>query len=73
MTIKITTDKAAVVDTAYHWIDATEHPPPRGVKLQCINRKQGIAVYSVWVPQYGFTHWCPAPTFKKETNEPQQH
>ena len=69
MSIKPTTDKAAVVDTQYHWLDAKEHPQPRGGKLQCINKHTGVAVMSVWNDAYGFTHWCPLPTFKKETHE----
>ena len=68
MTIKTTTDKAAVVDTEYHWIDASKHPPPRGSKLLCINKHYGVAVFSVWVPAFGFTHWSPVPTFPKEDN-----
>ena len=71
--IKHTTDRAAVVDTEYHWIDATENPPPRGSKLLCINKKYGVAVLSAWTPECGFTHWSPIPTFRKDTNEPQQH
>ena len=61
--IKLTTDRAAVVDTSNHWIDATKHPPPRGAKLLCINRSQGVAILSPWVPVFGFTHWAPLPTF----------
>jgi hypothetical protein len=64
MTIKTTTDKAAVVDTSIHWIDATEQPPPLNAKLLCINRRQNIATLSNWIPSFGFTHWAPLPTWK---------
>ena len=64
--IKETTDKAAVVDTEYHWLDAKEHPPPLNVKMLCINRAQGVATLSYWVTAFGWTHWSPLPTFKKD-------
>jgi hypothetical protein len=64
--IKTTTDKAATVDTEYHWIDAKEYPPPLGPKLLCINKQQGVAILSHWVSAFGFTHWCPLPSFPKE-------
>lgn len=62
--IKQTNDKAAVVDTGYHWLDAKEYPPPSG-KLQCINRAHGVALISTWRDEFGFTHWAPLPTFKE--------
>ena len=73
MTIKTTTDKAAVVDTSIHWIDAAKQAPPMNAKLLCINKRQGVAVLSSWIASHGFTHWAPLPTFKKGTDEPQQH
>lgn len=63
MTIKTTADRQAVVDTSLVWIDAKEVPPPRGSKLLCINRKQGIALLSDWRDDFGFTHWHPLPRF----------
>lgn len=36
---------------------------PRGSKLLCINRKQGIALLSDWRDDFGFTHWHPLPRF----------
>lgn len=63
--IKTTTDKAAVIHTGWHWIDASVNPPPRGAKLLCINKDYGTAVLSIWVPSFGFTHWAPLPTFLK--------
>lgn len=64
MTIRKTTDKAAVVDTSICWIDASKEPPPLGAKMLCINKKQGIAVLSTWIPEHGFTHWFPLPIWK---------
>lgn len=64
MTIRTTTDKAAVVDTQYHWrpIDSST---PRGVKLQLINERLRVATYgSVSAKETFFTHWAPLPTFK---------
>lgn len=65
MTIKTTTDRTACVDTDIHWIDATQHRPPSGAKVLCINQRHGIAVLSTWLPSHGFTHWHPLPTWKK--------
>jgi hypothetical protein len=65
MTIKTTTDKAAVVDTAYHWIPIAERQPPRGSKVQLIDDRLGVAVYGPYSPKSTHTHWAPLPTFKK--------
>lgn len=64
--IRATSDRAAIVDTDYHWIDASITPPPRGAKLLCINQAQGVAILSHWVPAFGWTHWCPLPTFRPD-------
>ena len=64
MTIKTTTDKAAAVDTAFHWLDAKDFPPPLSKKILCTNKHHGVASLS---------HWAPLPTFKKDINESQQH
>jgi hypothetical protein len=67
MTTKLTYDRAAVVDTIYHWREIDQHTP-RGVKLQLINRKMGVAQYSVLqANNEWYTHWAPLPTFRKET------
>ena len=67
MSIKPTTDRAAMVDTKYHYLDAKEYPPPTGPRILCIDRRAGVAVISNWMPDAGFTHWAPLPTFEKET------
>ena len=63
MTIKQTTDKAAIVQTDIKYIDAKEHPPARNAKMICISKAQGVAVVSTWSDEFGFTHWHPLPTF----------
>lgn len=63
MTIKKTTDGAAVVDTAIHWISIQEKAPPGG-KVQLINRKLGVAVYGNYSKGQGWSHWAPLPVFK---------
>ena len=66
MTIKTTTDKAAVVDTGYHWIPISERTPPRGSNVQLINRKRGVPARGMWDPGSEWTHWAPYPTFRKD-------
>jgi hypothetical protein len=63
VTIKKTTDGAAVVDTTIHWIAVEEQSPPSG-KLQLIDRRMGVAVYGNYNKGQGWTHWAPLPTFK---------
>ena len=66
--IKQTTDKAAVVDTEFHWIAVEDQPPPISTKLLLINRDYGTAVIGIWMPSTWWTHWAPLPTFKKDRN-----
>lgn len=63
--IKSTSDRAATVDTAYHWRPVGPDTP-RGTKVQLINRRFGIAVYGQFQPGANWTHWAPLPTFKKD-------
>lgn len=62
--IKLTSDGEAMVDTDVHWIPIQEQEPPVGVKVQLINRFNRSASTSKYSPRYGWTHWCPLPTFK---------
>lgn len=66
MSIKPTNDRAAVVDTSYHW-RKIDDDTPRGTKLQLINRRANVAAYG---PLFGsdsfWTHWAPLPTFPKD-------
>ena len=58
--------KTAAVDRHYHWIPVDEHTP-RGVKLQLINRKSGVAHMGLYFKSESYyTHWAPLPTFNKE-------
>lgn len=67
MTIKPTSDKAAMVDKDYHWIDVGETPPPVGPRMLLINRRQGVALISNYRAKDSYwTHWCPLPTFAEE-------
>lgn len=55
---------AAAVAPNHHYRDAAIHPPPRGVKLICINRRHGVAMFSEWSDKFGYTHWAPLPKFE---------
>jgi len=67
--IKQTTDKAAVVDTEFHWIPMTYRTPPRGAKVLVINDKRRSATLDNWTPDSDWTHWAPLPTFLKEKTD----
>ena len=64
--VKLTNDRAAAVDTTYHWREVGP-TTPRGTKLQLIVEGLGVAVYGQWQPGSPWTHWAPLPTFKKNT------
>ena len=67
MTIKLSSDGFAVVDSDYVMHDKTiVEPPTKGVLL-CGNVNTGKTVISTWSELYGFTHWAPLPVFSKET------
>lgn len=63
MTIKLTNDKAAVVDTQLKWIPITTVPPPQNAKCLLINRSANNATLSTWKPGDWWTHWHPIPTW----------
>ena len=65
MAITTTSNKSAMVDKDYHWLDAKENPPPNGPKMLMIDKKLGVAVLGTWRDNDRWTHWCPLPTFKK--------
>jgi len=67
MAITTTNDKAALVDKDYHWIDAKVTRPPVGPKMLMIDKTLGVAVLGAWRENDGWTHWCPLPTFRKNT------
>ena len=60
VSIKKTSDGAAVVNTELYWIPIAEVPPPSG-KLQLINQRLGVAVYGNYMPGQ---HWQGLPKFK---------
>lgn len=64
--MKLTADGAAAVCTDYHWLPIDANTP-RGVKLQLINKRYGVATYGqIFSDNCFWTHFCPLPTFKKE-------
>lgn len=66
---RLSTDRAALVDSAYFWRPIASNPPLGGAKVQLINRPLGVAVYGSWRPGDGFTHWAPLPTFAPEARD----
>ena len=61
--IKLTTDKAAVVNTQLYWLPVSKFPPPRGAKLLLINKKYGVATLGAYNHDAGWTHWQGLPKF----------
>ena len=58
--------RTASVDRAYHWLPITPETP-RGVKMQLINRKAGVAAYgTLGTDPFFWTHYAPLPTFRDE-------
>jgi hypothetical protein len=67
--IKLTTDKAAVVDTKSKWIPIHVMLPPRGAKVLVINKARGSATLTNWHPDTEWTHWAPLPTWTTEDDD----
>jgi hypothetical protein len=67
MTIKLSSDGFAVVDTDYYLYDIEQIPPPTKGTLLCANIHTGKTIISTWSDQYGFTHWAPLPVFPKNS------
>jgi hypothetical protein len=61
--IKLTNDKAAVVDTKSKWIPIHVMLPPRGAKVLVINKARGSATLTNWQPGEDWDFWHPLPTF----------
>ena len=59
ITVKTTSDGAAVVDTEYFWIPV-DKDTPRAAKLQLLG-KGGVAIYANYNGDSFWTHWCPLP------------
>lgn len=63
---EVNSDRTAAVDRNTKWIPIDENTP-RGVKLQLISKKNGVALYATYSPSNTFfTHYYPLPTFDKE-------
>lgn len=59
MTVKLTSDKAAVVDSAYYW--RSLETCPLSAKVQLLTAG-GVAVYGQYSPgQKGYLGWAPLP------------
>ena len=65
MSVKVTSDGSAVVDTEYFWI-AVDANTPRGMKVQLLG-KGGVAIYALYDGDPFWTHWCPLPKKAKTT------
>jgi hypothetical protein len=65
MSVKVTSDGSAVVDTEYFWI-AVDADTPRSMKVQLLG-KGGVAIYTSYDGNPFWTHWCPLPKKAKTT------
>lgn len=56
------------VETAWsvEWLDADEHPPPKGTKVLLLTRG-GVAVMGHW--QQGMVAWTPLPRVPQSIKE----
>jgi hypothetical protein len=66
MTIRLSSDGWAVIDTEFYLYDAEEIPPPPKGILLCGNIHTGKTIISNWSEHFGFTHWAPLPVFPKD-------
>jgi hypothetical protein len=69
MTIKLTKDRSAVVDTAIKWLPVGTVPQPIGARCLTINRRHGSTRLDIWSPKSDATHWHPLPTFLTEEDD----
>ena len=65
---KLTADGADAVAPDVHWLPITP-ATPIGVRMQLIERAQGVAYTRTHFANDGFDHWFPIPTFSKDDNE----
>jgi hypothetical protein len=62
---KITSDGAAAVAPACHWIPI-DASTPRGVSVWLINKRSNVAQKGHYTTgETFFDHWFPLPTFRK--------
>ena len=64
--IKLARDKTVGVNTQLVWLPVKLFTPPRGAKLQLIDRKLGSAHYGLWTPESSYTHWQGLPFFAED-------
>lgn len=64
--IKLTTNHAAAVNTQLFWLPVSKYPPPRGTKLQLIDRRAGVAHYGQYRDGDSWTHWQGLPRFAED-------
>jgi hypothetical protein len=65
MTSQLDSTGVAAVDHNYFWqpIDTC----PRGVKVQLISKRDGVAIYGTFSPkQSHFDYWAPLPKFERD-------
>jgi hypothetical protein len=64
--IKLARDRTVAVNTSLPWLPVDRFPPPRGVKLQLIDRSLGVAHYGQYTPGAGYSHWQGLPHFLED-------
>lgn len=52
----------AAVNKSLYWLPINFNTPT-GVKMQLINRKNGVAAYGQWYPGSDWTHYQGLPVF----------
>ena len=66
MTHTINTAGTVAVATDTYWEPITKETP-RGVKMQCIDKRSGVANITVLRSDENFfTHWAPLPKWKDD-------
>lgn len=67
MTVRVTTDRAAAVDTDYYW--RPMQTCPTSVKVQLLGQG-GVAVYGSWDGKTDWWRgWAPLPKIPKEMRD----
>lgn len=62
MTVRLTSDRAALVDTRLKYIPIDPQNPPQG-KVLLINRHRRQPVTGEYSARFDWTHYHPLPTF----------
>lgn len=72
MSIKLSSDRMAVISTVMKWIPIADMEPPRGAKVLLIEERYGVACFGQWYPGNAWTHWFPLPTFDRDDAQVKQ-